>query len=722
MELRPYQQKLVNDIRNSICSGNHSVCAVLGCGGGKSCIEGMIAQAATAKQNQVLFLVHRKELCDQIRETFTACGVDFKYCDIYMVQTACRRIPKLKEPKLIITDECFAAGTRIDGIPIEKIKKGDSIYCFGEDGEIHRSSVVNIMKKIAPAELVNINGTICTKNHPFFTPNGWCKAENLKKGDFIYEICMPDLRSGNENQICKNVHKLLSTKNDKEEQGNCFAKNERPQSHGEKINSRQNGCDTQKDRSQTKNSWRKWNRINKTSSDVKQRSRLGYGSCSQNKNSDAQRISSLLQNRCGKSKENDWNRSRRTESLLIAQPSKGQKENCFLRKIRVENITVYKQTDNDEFKRVCQDGYVYNLEVEKYHTYFANGYAVHNCHHSLAQSYRSIYGAFPDASMVGFTATPARMNEGGLGSVFDDLIESVSIEWLIENHYLAPYKYFGVTLADTSKLHTKNGDFDKEEVAELMDKSAIFGGTVENWRKQAEGKQTIVYCANIKTSIATADEFKRAGVLACHLDGTTPKKVREDAVEDFRQGEIKVLCNVDLFGEGFDVPDCECVVLLRPTKSLTLHIQQSMRPMRYKDGKTAIILDHVGNFTRHGLPDDKREWSLAAKKKKKKNDVTVKQCPKCYMVMKSGLTQCPFCGFEFPISEERERERVEGIMLTEISRKPYSDYKKCKSWEDLDMFRKAKKYKIGWSIHKAFELHIQIPQRYRWTAYKMGLV
>ena len=92
MELRPYQQKLVNDIRNSICSGKHSVCAVLGCGGGKSCIEGMIAQAATAKQNQVLFLVHRKELCDQIRETFTACGVDFKYCEIYMVQTACRRI------------------------------------------------------------------------------------------------------------------------------------------------------------------------------------------------------------------------------------------------------------------------------------------------------------------------------------------------------------------------------------------------------------------------------------------------------------------------------------------------------------------------------------------------------------------------------------------------------------------------------------------------------
>jgi superfamily II DNA or RNA helicase len=422
---------------------------VLGCGGGKSCIEGMIARSATEKKNQVLFLVHRKELCDQIRDTFTACEVNFEYCDIYMVQTACRRISKIKKPAMIITDES---------------------------------------------------------------------------------------------------------------------------------------------------------------------------------------------------------------------------------------------------------------------------------HHALATSYRHIYSAFPDAILVGFTATPARMNEGGLGAVFDDLIESVSTEWLIENHYLAPYKYYGVTLADTSRLHTKNGDFDKEEVAELMDKSAIFGNTVENWKTRAEGKQTIVYCANIKTSVATADEFKKAGIAAYHLDGTTPKKEREQAVEDFRQGKIKVLCNVDLFGEGFDVPDCECVVLLRPTKSLTLHIQQSMRPMRYKPNKVAVILDHVGNYTRHGLPDDKREWSLAAKKKKDKNCVMVKQCPKCFMVMKSGTMTCPYCGYEFPVDERKERELIDGILLEEISKAPYQNYKKCRSWEELEAFRKGKKYKFGWSLHKAFELNIQIPQRYRWSAYKMGLV
>ena len=105
ISLRPYQQDLINDIRSAIAHGKHSVCAVLGCGGGKSIIQGRIAAMATARNNNVLFLVHRKELCQQITGTFKACGVDFKYCDVMMVQTASRRISRLTEPALIIVDE-----------------------------------------------------------------------------------------------------------------------------------------------------------------------------------------------------------------------------------------------------------------------------------------------------------------------------------------------------------------------------------------------------------------------------------------------------------------------------------------------------------------------------------------------------------------------------------------------------------------------------------------
>ena len=216
-------------------------------------------------------------------------------------------------------------------------------------------------------------------------------------------------------------------------------------------------------------------------------------------------------------------------------------------------------------------------------------------HHSTANTYRKIYSKFPDALLLGFTATPIRLNKGGLGEVYKDLIASVSTRWLIDNHYLSPYKYYSVKLADTSGLHIKAGEYKADEVAELMQNKEIYGETVKQWKKIAKGKKTIVYCASVEASKNTAEQFKAAGYAAESLDGAVSKSYRASVMSDFRKGKIKILCNCELFGEGLDVPDCECVVLLRPTQSLTLFIQQSMRSMRYMPGKTAIIIDHVGN-------------------------------------------------------------------------------------------------------------------------------
>jgi superfamily II DNA or RNA helicase len=258
-----------------------------------------------------------------------------------------------------------------------------------------------------------------------------------------------------------------------------------------------------------------------------------------------------------------------------------------------------------------------------------------------------------------------------------------------------------------------------------MNQSAIFGSAVENWLKLAKDKKTIVYCSSIETSKNTVKAFQEAGVAAAHLDGATPKYERQRVVEEFRKGKIKLLSNVDLFGEGFDVPDCEAVVLLRPTKSLTLHVQQSMRSMRYDPNnpdKVAIILDHVGNYTRHGLPDDEREWTLAAKAKKKQNKIVVKQCPNCFAVMPSSAKMCKFCGYDFSEKEEGAgRKVVEGVQLEEIARLPYDDYKKATCWEQIDLFRRAKKYNFFWGLRKAIELGIPIPAKYKWSVYKMNL-
>ena len=289
-------------------------------------------------------------------------------------------------------------------------------------------------------------------------------------------------------------------------------------------------------------------------------------------------------------------------------------------------------------------------------------------HHSTASTYRKIYDAFPDALRLGFTATPCRLNAGGLGEVYTDLITSVSTQWLIENHYLAPYKYYSVKLADTSGLHIRAGDYKADEVAALMQNSEIYGGTVEQWERLARGKKTIVYCASVEAARMTAAQFTRSGYPAASLDGTTPPEVRRQVMESFRRGDTLILCNCELFGEGLDVPDCECTVLLRPTQSLTLYIQQSMRSMRYMPDKTAIIIEHVGNCYLHGLPDDEREWTLEPKKNQE-NTVKIRECPNCYAVYPPTMQKCPYCGYMAVKEIQRKDKKIVDIDLVEMKRK-----------------------------------------------------
>lgn len=450
IKLRSYQKDLIKAIKREMCSGKKSVCAVLGCGGGKSIIQAEIARAAVDKGNRVLFLIHRKELAEQIKDTFRRYGVNLDLCDICMVQTISRHIDKLSEPSLIITDES---------------------------------------------------------------------------------------------------------------------------------------------------------------------------------------------------------------------------------------------------------------------------------HHSAASGYRKIYDAFPDALRIGFTATPSRLGGGGLNTVFDSMVEGVSTKWLIDNNFLAPYKYYSVKLVDTSKLHRRAGEYIQSEIDALMANKAIYGDVLNSWRRFAGGKKTIVYCASVKSSKESANEFQNSGINAAHLDGTTLKADRERIIQDFRDGKITVLCNVDLFGEGFDVPDCECVVLLRPTLSLTVHIQQSMRSMRYKDGKTAIIIDHVGNVFRHGFPDDIREWQLEEKEKKKKDSVGcsgfVRQCGKCFAAVPSSYEICPYC--ETPLKAGREELAHREAEMEELSREKYkkadySEYRNCKSFDELRTFGKARGYKFAWCVRKCIELGIPYPPKYDYMA------
>jgi superfamily II DNA or RNA helicase len=330
-------------------------------------------------------------------------------------------------------------------------------------------------------------------------------------------------------------------------------------------------------------------------------------------------------------------------------------------------------------------------------------------HHSLARTYKRIYEHFSGVPRVGVTATPVRLNGDGLGDVNDRLIIGVTAKWLIDNGFLAPYDYYAPDVADLTGLHIRQGDYVTADIEKAMIKNTVFGDVIKYYRQLAYGRKAICYCASINHSQRTAEVFNANGIPAAHIDGTTPKPERDRTIAEFRNGKIQVLCNVDLISEGFDVPDCECAILLRPTKSLTLYIQQSMRCMRYRKGKRAVIIDHVGNYARHGMPDDDREWSLEKKPKqdkKKTEKKNVRQCPECFFTF--GITPgkkvqfCPHCGYEFPTaSRELDTDESVGLVKVEGFKLDLSSPNDCTTYPELLEYAKAHGYKAGWAYYQA---------------------
>lgn len=329
-------------------------------------------------------------------------------------------------------------------------------------------------------------------------------------------------------------------------------------------------------------------------------------------------------------------------------------------------------------------------------------------HHGLAASYRKIYDYFHDVLRLGFTATPIRLNGSGLGDINDILIEEVDAEWLIKNNFLSPYKYYAPKLIDTSLLKLNNlHEFSNNSIDKVMENKTIYGDVVEHYQNLAVGEQAICYCHNIESSKIAKQEFINHGIIAEHIDATTPKKERDDIIAKFRSKEIRILCNVDLIGEGFDVPDCSTVIMLRPTQSLSLFIQQSMRGMRYQPGKTSIIIDHVDNVRRFGLPDQKRHWSLTSKKKSNgEAEVKIKQCVNCFAVYPSDLKECPECGYKPEVKQIAEYEMDKTAKLEEITKEDIQivlDFREpsdCQNMQELYELAKHRKYKKGWAYHQ----------------------
>lgn len=286
-------------------------------------------------------------------------------------------------------------------------------------------------------------------------------------------------------------------------------------------------------------------------------------------------------------------------------------------------------------------------------------------HHLSAGSWRKIFRAYPDAFHVALTATPQRLDGQGLGEFFSTLIRGPEVEWLIENGFLSKYKIYAPPSVSMEGVHKRMGEFVTSEVTALFDKPTIVGDSVKQYKKHTPGKRAVVFAASIEHSQHLVAAFNSAGVTAAHVDGETPGDERDLKIEQFKKGEIQVISNVGLFGEGFDVPGIEVVIDVAPTCSLGAYLQRFGRALRPAEGKEiAVYLDQSGNVERHGLPDEIREWSLDGKADRKKtvNSVHIRICKKCFAAMKNTVTECQWCGYVFPI-QAREIEMVEGDLV-----------------------------------------------------------
>ncbi len=335
--------------------------------------------------------------------------------------------------------------------------------------------------------------------------------------------------------------------------------------------------------------------------------------------------------------------------------------------------------------------------------------------HSRAKTYLKIFNYYSDVPRLGFTGSPWRLSGKGFKDIYSAMVEGPTTKWLIEHHKLAPFTVYGYQLGDKNLLKkSSTGDYTSKSMDDFT-KSIIHGDIVKSWLKFAKGRKTIVYCHSTSFSKIVAQEFKKAGINAVHADAKTPSNERNRIMDSFKEGEIKVLCNVDLVSEGFNVPDCSCVVLLRPTESLVVYLQQSMRAMRYQPNKHAIIIDQVGNFERFGLPDTNYHWSLADRKKNKHGSsadgIAIKTCPHCFAVIHANCTTCPICGWILPtekreIKQETDQQLKEIKMTTDYELNQYRQMNPndAKSMHDLFMIAKARNYKRGWAWYRGKQL------------------
>ncbi len=611
---RAYQARFVDELLPGAWRAGHkSVLLALPVGAGKTKCSRLVTQRLLALSGWDIAVVdHRKELTEQFSAEFADLSPGVFWAGkpspipsplrIGGRDTLIRRewVP-LHDKLFLVIDECFVAGTLVDGQPIENIAVGDLVWSATGEGELTRKKVVRTFKK-KPAALLKIyleNGTVlvCTPEHPFYTGRAYVPAANLQEGNLIYgqdpsmllvpsycqlynspsTVCRTSLlltymqssvQSESVQRNCREDKSQIRCGTNASTQSNAATREQRGDAYNTARNKAQaHSAGRQRQTSSSRTS-RSIQAINAAFSWLGLRIRGGNGPAKKDKNS-----SDMLQDRCGASRAQNCCGGGRKQPSGFSSKSTGSKERRLSSFTRVVRVSFPQQGSPEQLALLSRYDYVYNIEVEDTHTYFVNGVLVHNCHHvaqqntygKLIQRFRTLYRV---VYVLGLTATPYRLDGKPLGKVFDTLIEPTKPGDLIDAGVLMEPVILRRDAPDLEGLHRAAGDFIGTELE--MRSRKLVGNVVEELKNWSDGYPAVLRAVSIAHSKTLCERLTAAGFRAAHMDGETSATERDELFARLAIGGqrgaasgIDVLCQVDIASEGWNPPsDYERVLRL----------------------------------------------------------------------------------------------------------------------------------------------------------------
>ena len=266
-----------------------------------------------------------------------------------------------------------------------------------------------------------------------------------------------------------------------------------------------------------------------------------------------------------------------------------------------------------------------------------------------AKKYVALFSHYPNAHIMGFTATPFADN-----SMFEDIICPITPAELRDQGFLVPDRCFVPSTINVDGIKKSHGDFNERQLFDASSQPQIVGDFVRDWKKYGQGRPTLLYSVNCKHSEIIASAFLVEGVPVVCVDASTKQPDRIKAIRRLVSGEIKIIINVNLFSVGVDIPEVSCIQLCRPTLSLIWHVQAIGRGLRISPStgkRDCIIIDNAANILRHGSVYDPRDATLEKRKRAKECELKIRRCAQCFYVFEASISVCPNCGYMNPVIE-----------------------------------------------------------------------